>query len=114
MIQKNDIFLQEVAEALQGKEAPRVDVTQKVMDALPLLMAPRKESKMRIVMRIGVAAAACLLMLVAIDIGRLYSHDYDEVALGAMMAKTNDADVYFSDYVDCESAIGFDFASLDY
>ena len=113
MIQKDDILLKEVTEALRGQQAPRVDVAEKVMAALPELKVRRLPVAMRVVRRACVAAAACLALVVAFDLVRLYTHDYDEDALGQMLAKSNDAELYFDGYADYESAIGFDYAYVE-
>ena len=111
MIQRDDIFLNEVIEAIKAQQAPSVDVLQNVMGNLPALET-RPSVKMRVIKRVAIAVAACFMAAVAIDLSVLYAHDYDEAALGNMLSATNDLSNYF-DCADYESSLCYEYASLE-
>lgn len=112
MIQKEDILLHEVAEALSVDSAPEVDVTARVMEAIGAQPAGG-ELRMRVVRRVTLAAAACLMALLAVNLTLFFSHDYDEEALGRMVAKVYDGGTYFDGYADCTQAIEFYYSDID-
>ena len=110
MKQKNDIFLNEIATAMHEVEAPNVDITAQVMSHLPDF-EPLPSPRSRVMRRVVLSAAACLLAIIAIDLTTLYAHDYDEASLGRMFTQTHDTENYFDDS-DYESTFMQEYASL--
>lgn len=104
----NDILLKEVSEALKGMQAPRVDVAAKVMVNLPDLAVQPQVHRLRLVKRISIAAAACLLLAVAVNLSLFFVHTYDESVAGDATVMVYDYHTYSGDYAVYESAVYLD------
>jgi len=107
-MKENDILLKEATEAMKGVNAPKVDVVDRVMDNLPDLVMVSSKSRLHIVKRVSIAAAACLLLAVGINLSILFTHQVDEYSLGNTTAMVYDYNSYSDGYSNYESAAYFE------
>lgn len=96
---ENDILQQ-----LRDMRYPRdIDVTDAVMDrvAKTRVISPAKNKTVTLP-RIVAACAACALLVVSVNVARLFFRDYNEQSIGCMIAEVYD---YHADYDNLSASL---------
>lgn len=107
------ILLQQATEAIRSINCPKqVDVTDAVMARLQntQLLAP-KQSHNNLWLRGSIAAAACLLLGIGINLTILFTRSYDESSISNMMSELNtfNDQYYYVNNIDVIEEIASDY-----
>lgn len=101
MMKENDIFMNEVKQEIASLKAKPVDMTDSIMQSIEKkqLLTSKPTRRLTLIRNSAIAVAACFVALVVLNITTTYSKDYNEPAIGTLIAELYDGDFEF-DYVD--------------
>lgn len=101
MMKENDIFMNEVKQEIASLKAKPVDMTASIMQSIEKkqLLTSKPTRRLTLIRNSAIAVVACFAALVVLNITTTYSKDYNEPAIGTLIAELYDGDFEF-DYVD--------------
>lgn len=101
MMKENDILMNEVKQEIASLKAKPVDLTASIMQGIEKkqLLTSKPNRRFTLIRNSAIAVVACFAALVVLNITITYSKDYNEPAIGTLIAELYDGDFEF-DYVD--------------